>query len=115
MMSEDLTNKVLTWASQVATHAAQLSSRQLREEYLAERRRELVFGARAEGTAARDAAILADLRQRGAPDHDRAVSPAGRRATGARLGLLPEMTPARDEAELTCNRFAGRSPQPDSE
>ena len=61
MMSEDLTNKVLAWASQVATqNAAQLSSRQAREEYLAERRRELVFGARAEGTAARDAAILAD-------------------------------------------------------
>jgi len=59
-MSEDLTKKVLAWAGEVATQAAQLSSRQAREEYLAERRRELVFGARAEGTAARDAAILAD-------------------------------------------------------
>jgi hypothetical protein len=61
MMSEDLTNKVLTWASQVATHAAQLSSRQAREEYLAERRRELVFGARAEGTADRQHFIRAVL------------------------------------------------------
>jgi hypothetical protein len=41
MISEDLTNKVLAWASKVATEAAQLSSRQAREEYLAERRREL--------------------------------------------------------------------------
>ena len=46
MISKDLTNKVLAWASKVATEAAQLSSRQAREEYLAERRRELVFGAR---------------------------------------------------------------------
>jgi len=60
MMSQDLTNKVIAWASKVATHAAQLSSRQEREEYLAERRRELVFGVEAGGTAARDAAILAD-------------------------------------------------------
>jgi hypothetical protein len=58
--SEDLTNKVLAWASKVATESAQLSSKQAREEYLAERRRELVFGARAEGTGARDVAILAD-------------------------------------------------------
>ena len=60
MISKDLTNKVLAWASKVATEAAQRSSRQAREEYLAERRRELVFGAQPEGTAARDAAILAD-------------------------------------------------------
>ena len=56
MISEDLTNKVLAWASKVATEAAQLSSRQALEEYLAERRRELVFGAQAERIAARDAA-----------------------------------------------------------
>jgi len=56
MISEDLTNIVLAWASKVATEAAQLSSRQAREEYLAERRRELVFGAQAERIAARDAA-----------------------------------------------------------
>ena len=54
MISEDLTNKVLAWASKV--EAAQLSSRQAREEYLAERRRELAFGAQAERIAARDAA-----------------------------------------------------------
>ena len=60
MISKDLTNKVLAWASKVATEAAKLSSRQAREEYLAERRRELVLGAQAEGTGARDAAFLAD-------------------------------------------------------
>ncbi len=60
MMPEDLTNKVVAWASEVATYAAQLPSRQAREEYLAERGRELVVGAQAEGTALRDAVILAD-------------------------------------------------------
>ena len=51
MMPEDLTNKVVAWASEVATYAAQLPSRQAREEYLAERGRELVVGAQAEGPA----------------------------------------------------------------
>ena len=42
------------------SYAAQLPSRQARDDYLAERRRELVSGAQAEGATARDAAILAD-------------------------------------------------------
>ena len=59
-MSEDLTNKIVAWANEIASYAAQLPSRQAREEYLAERRRELVAGAVAEGAAECDAAILAD-------------------------------------------------------
>jgi hypothetical protein len=59
-MSEELTNKIVAWANEIASYAAQLPSRQAREEYLAERRRELVAGAQAEGVAPRDAAILAD-------------------------------------------------------
>jgi hypothetical protein len=42
------------------SYAAQLPSRQARDDYLAERRRELVSGAQAEGATAPDAAILAD-------------------------------------------------------
>jgi hypothetical protein len=59
-MSEDLTNKIVAWANEIASYAAQLPSRQAREEYLAGRRRELVAGAQAEGAAPREAAILAD-------------------------------------------------------
>lgn len=59
-MSEDLTNKTVAWVNEIVSYAAQLPSRRVREEYLAERRRELVAGAQAEGGAARDAAILAD-------------------------------------------------------
>jgi hypothetical protein len=59
-MPEDLTNKIIAWASEVARCAAQLPSRQERDEYLAERRGELVSGAQAEGATAQDAAILAD-------------------------------------------------------
>lgn len=40
--------------------AASLPSRQARDNYLAERRRELLAGAEAEGAASEDAAILAD-------------------------------------------------------
>jgi hypothetical protein len=50
-MSEDLTNKIVAWANEIASYAAQLPSRQAREAYLAERRRELVAGAQAEGAA----------------------------------------------------------------
>ena len=60
IMPEDLTNKVVAWASEVASYAARLPSRQARDDYLAERRRELVSGAQAEGATAPDAAILAD-------------------------------------------------------
>jgi hypothetical protein len=60
MMSENLTQKVVAWASEVARHAAQLPSGAARDSYLAERHRELVAGAVAEGTAERDAVALAD-------------------------------------------------------
>ena len=59
-MSEDLTNKIVVWANEIASYAAELPSRQAREEYLAERRRELVAAAQAEDAAPRDAATLAD-------------------------------------------------------
>jgi hypothetical protein len=60
IMTEDLTNKVVIWAAEIATYAAQLPSREARDAYLAERRRELVAGAVAEGAAERDAVVLAD-------------------------------------------------------
>jgi hypothetical protein len=60
MMNKDLTKKIVVWASEVASYAAQLPSRQARDSYLAERRRELVAGAVAEGAAEGDAVILAD-------------------------------------------------------
>jgi hypothetical protein len=60
MMTEDLTRKVVVWAGEIASRAAALPSRQARDAYLAERRRELVTGALAEGAAQRDAEILAD-------------------------------------------------------
>ena len=59
-VTEDLTNKVVAWASEVAGYAAQLPSRQARDDYLRERRRELVMGAQAEGATPGDAAIVAD-------------------------------------------------------
>jgi hypothetical protein len=60
-MAEDLTHKIVAWAKDVAKDAAQLSSRQARDEYLAERFHELISGAEAEGATPRDAAILADV------------------------------------------------------
>jgi hypothetical protein len=60
MMTEDLTKKVVAWATEIADYAAQLPSRQARDSYLAERRRELVAGAVAEGAAEGDAVILTD-------------------------------------------------------
>jgi hypothetical protein len=59
-MADDLTNKVVAWATEVGSYAARLPSRQARETYLAERHRELTAGAVAEGTAEQDAEILAD-------------------------------------------------------
>lgn len=59
-MTEDLTHKIVVWAAEIASYAAQLPSRQAREAYLAERRRELLAGAMAEGAAESDAAVLAD-------------------------------------------------------
>jgi hypothetical protein len=60
MMTEELTKKVVVWATEIATYAAELPSSRARDAYLAERRRELEAGAVAEGAAERDAAILAD-------------------------------------------------------
>jgi hypothetical protein len=60
IVTEDLTNKVVAWATEIATYAAQLPSRQARDDYLRERRRELVAGTQAEGATPRDAAIVAD-------------------------------------------------------
>src|SRR5262249_21609505 len=58
--SEGLTNKVIAWATNIAGYAAQLPSKQARDDYLRQRRGELIVGARAEGAAPRDAAIVAD-------------------------------------------------------
>jgi hypothetical protein len=35
-VTEDLTNNVVAWATEIATYAAQLPSRQAREDYLRE-------------------------------------------------------------------------------
>lgn len=59
-VTEDLNNTIVAWATETATCAAQLPSRRARDDYLSERRRELVAGARAEGVTPDDAAILAD-------------------------------------------------------
>ena len=60
IMTEDLTEKVVIWAVEIATYAARLPSREARDAYLAERHRELVTGALAEGADERAAGILAD-------------------------------------------------------
>ncbi|HEY7661942.1 MAG TPA: hypothetical protein VH934_02340 [Xanthobacteraceae bacterium] len=59
-MTEELTKNIIAWASEVASYAAGLPSRQARDAYLAERRRELLEGAVTEGAAPGDAAVLAD-------------------------------------------------------
>jgi len=59
-MTDDLTKKIVDWATEIAGYAAQLPSRQARDAYLAERHRELVAGAVAEGASDGDAVILAD-------------------------------------------------------
>jgi hypothetical protein len=56
----DLSHKVVAWATEIASCAAQLPSIKARDDYLGERRRELVMGAQAEGVTPRDAAIVAD-------------------------------------------------------
>jgi hypothetical protein len=60
IVTEDLTNKVVAWATEIARYAAQLPSRQARDDYLRARRRELVALAQAEGATQRDAAIMTD-------------------------------------------------------
>jgi hypothetical protein len=59
-MNEDLTRKIVAWAAETAKCAVELPSKQAREAYLEERRRDLAEGAAAEGAAPHDAAILAD-------------------------------------------------------
>ena len=59
-MTENLTNKIIAWAAETGSCAAEQPSRQERESYLAERRRELVAGAVAEGATEADAAALSD-------------------------------------------------------
>jgi hypothetical protein len=60
MMTEELTKKVIVWATETASYAAELPSSRARDAYLAERRHELEAGAVVEGATQRDAAILAD-------------------------------------------------------
>jgi hypothetical protein len=60
IVTEDLTNKVVAWATEIARYVVQLPSRLARDDYLRERRHELVAGVQAEGTTPRDAAIVAD-------------------------------------------------------
>ena len=59
-MTDDLTKKIVSWATEIGSAAAELPSKQARDAYLAERHRELVAGALAEGAAQRDAMVLAD-------------------------------------------------------
>lgn len=59
-MSDALTQKIVAWAADIAVEAVRLPSRQARDAFLAERRRELVEAARAQGSAEGDAAVLAD-------------------------------------------------------
>ncbi len=60
IVTEDLTNRVVAWASEAARYAARLPSKQARDDYLRDCHRELVTGAEAEGATERDAAIIAD-------------------------------------------------------
>jgi hypothetical protein len=59
-MTDDLTSKIVAWATETGRYAATLPSRERRESYLAERHRELVTGAMTEGARERDALVLAD-------------------------------------------------------
>jgi hypothetical protein len=59
-MTEELNRYIAAWATEVATQAAQLPSRQARAAFLAERRRELIGGAHGQGLAEPAATMLAD-------------------------------------------------------
>jgi hypothetical protein len=59
-MTDDLTDTIVAWATETARYASVLPSRERRDVYLAERHRELVAGAQADGTAEPDAVALAD-------------------------------------------------------
>jgi len=60
LMTEELTRKIVAWATEIASYAAEFPSSRSRDAYLAERRRELIAGAVAEGARQQDAVILAD-------------------------------------------------------
>ena len=60
LITEELTRKIVAWATEIASYAAELPSSRARDAYLAERRRELIAGAVAEGARQQDAVILAD-------------------------------------------------------
>ena len=64
-MSEELTQKVAAWATEVALQAAQLPTAR-RSAYLADRYRELLAGAREQGMGEDDAKMLADTCVQGA-------------------------------------------------
>ena len=59
-MTEELTRKIVAWATEIASYAAELPSSRARDAYLAERRPELIAGAVAQGARQQDAVILAD-------------------------------------------------------
>ena len=42
LMTEELTRKIVAWATEIANYAAELPSSRTRDAYLAERRRELI-------------------------------------------------------------------------
>lgn len=59
-MTEDLTRKIVAWATEIASYAARLPSSRARDAYLAQHRHELLTGAIAQGANEHDATILAD-------------------------------------------------------
>src|SRR3981189_2332415 len=60
-MPADLTATLVAWATVTARHALELSSREARDAYFAERRDELRQGAVAEGAGEAEALMLADM------------------------------------------------------
>jgi hypothetical protein len=60
-MAADLTATVVAWATVTARHALELSSREARDAYFAERHDELRQGAVAEGAGEAEALMLADM------------------------------------------------------
>ena len=102
IVSEELTNKVVAWATEIASYAARLPSKQARDAYLRERRRELVTGAQAEGATVCDAAIVAD-------DRGKVVGPA-RPSRGTRSNAFqPLWTLSRDASHLACDTVTSSS------
>ena len=83
IVTEDLTNKVVAWAIEIASYAAQLPSKQARDDYLRERRRELMTGAQAEDATPRDTRDCGRcLRRRGAPNYGPSCTAGARIAVG---------------------------------